>query len=247
MASNNKTEFLFESDAEKAVLNKASKELKKKSKKHIFLKAFLISFAFLLMFIPFTYFKEKKLSNLGANAHLIKEKDPSEKKAFNVALKKYIVNYNDKYTILVNDNNPINKSIINKYNLIKINDEKYNNIFLETETYANYLKLKEALSNKGYTTYIKCGFISSDTNLGTSEHNTGLAFDIEVDKSSKEVYEYIEKISYIYGFIIRYPKNKEKVTGYKYDPTHIRYVGHNLAKYLKKNNMTLEEYYNVGN
>ena len=247
MASNNKTEFLFESDAEKAVLYKASKELKKKSKKHIFFKAVLISFAFLLMFIPFTYFKEKKVSNLSASAYMIKGKDPSEEKVSNVTLKKYIVNYDDKYEILVNENNPINKSIINKYNLVKIHDEKYNNIYLETETYANYIKLKEALSQKGYTTYIRCGFISSDTEQGTSEHNTGLAFDIEVDKNSKEVYEYIEKISYIYGFIIRYPKNKEKVTGYKYDPTHIRYVGHNLAKYLKKNNMTLEEYYKVGN
>lgn len=48
---------------------------------------------------------------------------------------------------------------------------------------------------------------------------------------------------YKYGFTIRYPKEKEDITGYSYEPWHIRYVGKNLAKRLYKKKLTLEEYY----
>ena len=88
---------------------------------------------------------------------------------------------------------------------------------------------------------------------GTSEHNAGIAFDfiISSNKSSlktnydSDEYFYLENIAYLYGFIIRYPKDKEQITGYSYEPWHLRYVGENLAKYLKKNNLTLEEYYEI--
>jgi LAS superfamily LD-carboxypeptidase LdcB len=43
-----------------------------------------------------------------------------------------------------------------------------------------------------------------------------------------------------FGFILRYPKNKEHITGYPYEPWHIRYVGENIA--MNIGNMTLEEY-----
>ena len=46
-----------------------------------------------------------------------------------------------------------------------------------------------------------------------------------------------------YGFILRYPKDKECITGYPYEPWHFRYVGIKLATYLYENSMTLEEYY----
>ena len=49
---------------------------------------------------------------------------------------------------------------------------------------------------------------------------------------------------YKYGFIIRYPKGKEKITGYNYEPWHIRYVGEKIAKICFFENITLEEYYN---
>ena len=45
-----------------------------------------------------------------------------------------------------------------------------------------------------------------------------------------------------YGFILRYPKDKEQITGYNYEPWHLRYVG-DLAIYLYNNDLTLEEYY----
>ena len=87
---------------------------------------------------------------------------------------------------------------------------------------------------------------------GTSEHQTGLAIDISCssiqgmlsDKfgDTKEG-KWVSDNCYKYGFIIRYPKNKSNVTGYGYEPWHIRYVGKELAKYLYDNNITLDEYY----
>ena len=45
-----------------------------------------------------------------------------------------------------------------------------------------------------------------------------------------------------YGFIIRYPKGKEHITGYTYEPWHIRYVGKEAATFIMEENITLEEY-----
>ena len=48
-----------------------------------------------------------------------------------------------------------------------------------------------------------------------------------------------------YGFILRYPKGKEKVTGFNFEPWHFRYVGKKLATKIFTSNITLEEYYNL--
>ena len=58
-------------------------------------------------------------------------------------------------------------------------------------------------------------------------------------------FEWMKNNSYKYGFILRYPKGKEHITGFKYEPWHYRYVGKKLAKYLYENNLTLEEYKNM--
>lgn len=87
---------------------------------------------------------------------------------------------------------------------------------------------------------------------GSSEHQTGLTIDIssntvgcalEESFGRTEEGKWVAKNCYKYGFIIRYPKGKTGITGYSYEPWHIRYVGKNLAKYLYKNDLTLEEYY----
>jgi len=92
-----------------------------------------------------------------------------------------------------------------------------------------------------------------------SEHHTGLAIDIDIwrdgekellqDESIKEeilkkkAFEYakIHQVLRRYGFILRYPRGKEEITGYSYEPWHIRYVGPLAKKMLKEE--TLEEYY----
>ncbi len=87
---------------------------------------------------------------------------------------------------------------------------------------------------------------------GTSEHHTGFAIDLIVFYKGKlltdinvasKILRFIYNNAHKYGFILRYPKDKENITGYPYEPWHIRYVGINLASYLFKNNMTLEEYH----
>ncbi len=87
---------------------------------------------------------------------------------------------------------------------------------------------------------------------GCSEHQTGLAFDFAVlrngvysddikeeDKESK----WMKENAYRYGFILRYPKGKESITDYSFEPWHYRYVGEDLAKYIDQNRLTLEEYF----
>ena len=80
---------------------------------------------------------------------------------------------------------------------------------------------------------------------GGSEHQTGLALDIGNRSnsfiSSNEA-EWLAENAYKYGFIIRYPEGKEKITGVNYEPWNIRYVGEEIAEEIYGSGMTLEEY-----
>lgn len=84
---------------------------------------------------------------------------------------------------------------------------------------------------------------------GFSEHQTGMAIDIQTYKSSAKTFEnfdefkWLEKNAYKYGFILRYPKDKEYITGYEYESWHWRYVGKEAAKYIQENKITFDEYY----
>lgn len=103
-----------------------------------------------------------------------------------------------------------------------------------------------------YNSYVKRdGVKKADTysaRAGSSEHQTGLATDINTASSSvhfenTKEYAWLIKNSYKYGFILRYPEGKTYITGYKYEPWHYRYVGTDVAKYIYENNITYEEYY----
>ena len=84
---------------------------------------------------------------------------------------------------------------------------------------------------------------------GHSEHQTGLAVDVADSSLDYDNFEdtkefiWMNKNSYKYGFILRYPKAKFHITGFKYEPWHYRYVGTKISNYLYKNNLTLDEYY----
>ena len=84
---------------------------------------------------------------------------------------------------------------------------------------------------------------------GFSEHQTGMAIDIQTYKSTGKTFEnfdefkWLEKNAYKYGFILRYPKDKEYLTGYEYESWHWRYVGKKAAKYIQENKITFDEYY----
>lgn len=89
---------------------------------------------------------------------------------------------------------------------------------------------------------------------GTSEHESGLAIDVTRSDGKcaasdcfgemKEAV-WLAEHAHKYGFIIRYPEGKDKITGYKYEPWHLRYVGTELAEALAASGETLEEYYDA--
>ncbi|TDM15743.1 D-alanyl-D-alanine carboxypeptidase family protein [Macrococcus bovicus] len=89
---------------------------------------------------------------------------------------------------------------------------------------------------------------------GTSEHQLGLAMDIRDGTNYgtlNTAFEYTAASKFIrengqrYGFIVRYLKGKEAITGFMYEPWHIRYVGVTHATRIKKDNVTLEEYLGI--
>lgn len=115
-------------------------------------------------------------------------------------------------------------------------------------SYRSY-KEQEDIYNK-YTTW----YGEEETNKlaakpGFSEHQTGLAVDIQTYNSNRKNFEettafkWLQDNAYKYGFILRYPKNKEYLTGYDYESWHYRYVGIDIAKEIHDLDITFDEYY----
>ncbi|MBX4197170.1 M15 family metallopeptidase [Candidatus Saccharibacteria bacterium] len=109
-----------------------------------------------------------------------------------------------------------------------------------------------------YSGYVKTyGQAQADTfsaRPGHSEHQTGLAADIEPLNRHCELDicfeatpegQWLAVNAYQYGFIIRYQKAMQNMTGYQYEPWHIRFVGQALAAQLHTNNQTLEQFFNL--
>lgn len=87
---------------------------------------------------------------------------------------------------------------------------------------------------------------------GTSEHQSGLAIDLSCESvgfglteafSESDEGLWLKEHAWEYGWIIRYDKEMSDLTGYAYEPWHIRYVGKKLAKILYSNHLCLEQYY----
>ncbi len=107
-----------------------------------------------------------------------------------------------------------------------------------------------------YSSYVKNhGQTAADTfsaKPGQSEHQTGLSMDItceamnfQLDDTFGQTEEgkWVSENAHRFGFIIRYPKGKEDITGYMYEPWHIRYLGVELATEVYESGLTLEEYF----
>ena len=106
--------------------------------------------------------------------------------------------------------------------------------------------------NKLYNDYVSVyGQEVADTfsaRAGFSEHQSGMAMDVNTaDDSFDDTPEavWLAENSWKFGFIIRYPKDKQHITGYKYEPWHIRYVGTDVARKLYCSGLTLEEYLEI--
>ena len=81
--------------------------------------------------------------------------------------------------------------------------------------------------------------------VGYSEHQSGLAVDINADgihSAGYEVYDWLAQNAWRYGFILRYPEDKTEVTGTGYEPWHYRYVGVENAQAITESGLCLEEY-----
>ena len=155
---------------------------------------------------------------------------------------------------VVNWNYAVNNTKLNKIaleNFIKMADDaKLENLnLLITTAYRDY-NFQSVL----YNNYVNAdGIDLADTysaRPGYSEHQFGYSVDLtnlnysnfgEFEYTSE--YKWLQKNAHKYGFIMRYPKNKEYITGYQFESWHYRYVGIDIATYIHKNNITYEEYY----
>ena len=142
---------------------------------------------------------------------------------------------------------------------------------LKKEVYDAYKKMWTDAKEEGLSLYINSPYRSYNTQSalynnyaardgisladtysarpGYSEHQTGLAFDVTSRTTNfdtfaySDEYKWLQDNAYKYGFILRYPKGKEYITGYQYESWHYRYVGSDVAKYIHDNDITYEEYY----
>lgn len=138
-------------------------------------------------------------------------------------------------------------------------------LFTEAKTAGYDLMLASGYRSYGYQQNLYNGYVKdygqdaadrTSARPGYSEHQTGLSADIEPTNKECELDEcfgdmpqgkWLAANAYKYGFIIRYPKDKISLTGYNYEPWHIRYVGKILAAEMHAQGITtLEEFFGVG-
>jgi len=116
---------------------------------------------------------------------------------------------------------------------------------LEYQENLFYRRIKECMA-EGKTSEEAYEIVAFGTAVpGTSEHNLGLAVDInELSESFEKTkaFAWMQENSANFGFILRYPKNKTEITRIKYEPWHYRYIGSNHAKIMKEKGFVLEEY-----
>ena len=185
----------------------------------------------------------------------------------------------NKYLVLVNKKSKIRDDWEENIQLVRTKNVWSEDIKIEKETYKQYISLEKALKEDGINIKLDSAYrsVQSQQELwdewvntpekglayakkfmaapGYSEHHTGLAIDICLEKDGELVYDNDKMFADIetflkihakladYGFILRYLKGKEDTTGYTYEPWHIRYVGSKkIAKEIMENNLTLEEY-----
>lgn len=141
---------------------------------------------------------------------------------------------------------------------------------VNSEAKSAFDKMQAAAADEGLNIYISSGFRSYDYQAGLyeryvqksgkaeadrysarpghSEHQTGLAFDmntIDMTFADTEEYTWVKAHCAEYGFIIRYPEDGEAITGYMYEPWHVRYLGVETAKKVTDSGLTLEEYLGI--
>lgn len=169
----------------------------------------------------------------------------------------------NKYNYLTKDYIPNNLTETKEYSksILKMNSKAYDafkEMAKEIEKEDMHIRIVSAYRSYDYQNNLYNNYLKYDTKekvdtysarAGYSEHQTGLAVDIDntlVNYNRFHItqeFTWMQKNAYKYGFILRYPLGKENITGYKYEPWHYRYVGKDIAKYIHDNDITYEEYY----
>lgn len=156
---------------------------------------------------------------------------------------------NKTYTLPSSYGNGLTAETLNSFNNMKAdasaiglnlyNSSGYRSYYDQKYIYDNYVKRDGQANADRYS-----------ARAGHSEHQSGLAFDLntiswEFENTNEGIW--VNQNCYKYGFILRYPKGKESITGYMFEPWHLRYVGVELAKTLYNNGnwITLEEYFGI--
>lgn len=158
------------------------------------------------------------------------------------------------------------KNLVNMNRSYTVNDgKKYQ---LSYVAYEKYVQMAEAARKEGLSLRVVSAYRTEDfqrrlynenvrrsgqngadkfsARPGHSEHQTGLAVDINTTKGSFEYtkeFKWLQEHAHEYGFILRYPKGKEWITGYAYEPWHYRYIGTHVAKIIHDEGITYEQYY----
>jgi len=154
---------------------------------------------------------------------------------------------NKKYALPSNYNPGLDQTALNAYYVMRDAalqegfDIKILSSFRSYET-------QKGLYQRYVNTYGQAAADRFSAQPGKSEHQTGLAFDLGwIDDTYGETAEgkWLASNCYKYGFIIRYPQDKEEITGYMYEPWHVRYLGNPLATEVYNSGLCLEEYLGI--
>lgn len=140
------------------------------------------------------------------------------------------------------------------------------NLFTSAKTAGLQLEFGSGYRSAAYQKVLYDGYVSnmgraeadrSSARPGHSEHQTGLALDftridgkchLEACFGDLQEGKWLAANAHLFGFILRYPSDKEAVTGYMYEPWHFRYVGSELANEMyKTGSTTLEEFFKLAN
>lgn len=114
--------------------------------------------------------------------------------------------------------------------------------------------LQVSVYDANVKSYGQAGADTQSARPGYSEHQTGLTADVGATSRKCEIAEcfgdlpegkWVAAHSHEYGFIVRYQKDKQSITGYKYEPWHIRFVGKELSRELYKSKTTPEEFFGL--
>lgn len=150
--------------------------------------------------------------------------------------------------VIIEGNEYAKKEVADAYQQMKQDAEKEGLLLSITSGYRSY-ETQNIIYNRYQNEHGLEWADSYSARPGHSEHQTGLALDITSSRSNFDTFEgtnefnWLINNAYRYGFILRYPKEKEYITGYHYESWHYRYVGKEMAEKIQKENITYEEYY----